>query len=252
MGKIGKPLTFEVVRTYPNEPQHGWKIIRKGPDGYFYIPIGVPCNVCDRSDPIFGSITRVKPDGTGQDIFARGIRNSVGFDWHPETKQLWFTDNGRDQLGDDIPGDELNRASTKGNHYGFPYCHNAALKDPEFGAGHDCSKYTAPAQVLGPHVAALGMRFYTGKSFPEKYRGQVFIAEHGSWNRSKRIGYRVMLVTLNGNTPTSYVPFLSGFLDDATQKVTGRPVDVETADNGDMFLTDDQGGRVFRIRYVGE
>jgi glucose/arabinose dehydrogenase len=248
----GKPPEYELVARYPDEARHGWKVIRKGPDGFIYVPVGAPCDTCTHPDPVFSTITRVRPDGTGFGIFAKGIRNSVGFDWHPVTRDLWFTDNGRDNLGDDVPGDELNRASRPGLHFGFPYCHARGVWDPVFGLGHDClGGYTSPAQVLGAHVASLGMRFYTGSAFPKSYWNQVFVAEHGSWNRSSRVGYRVSLVRLQGNKAVSYEPFLTGFLG-ADGTVGGQPVDVEVGDDGALYVTDDNGGRIYRVRYVGE
>jgi len=159
-----------------------------------YVPVGAPCNICQRPDARYAAMTRLKLDGTGFEVFAHGVRNSVGFDWHPETKELWFTDNGRDWLGDDLPPDELNHAPRAGLNFGFPYCHGIGLRDPEHNAGRPCSELSPPARELGPHVAAIGMRFYTGRMFPEKYRGGIFIAEHGSWNRSTPIGYRVTFV----------------------------------------------------------
>ena len=188
--RLDDPPEPVVVRDdFPDARAHGWKYLRFGPDGLLYVPIGAPCNVCDRED--YAVITRLDPDGEGREIFARGVRNTVGFDLHPVTGELWFTDNGRDRLGDDLPPDELNHAPRAGMHFGFPYCHGGFLLDPKLGEGHDCADYTPPVQQLGPHVAALGMRFYTGEMFPEAYRGRVFIAEHGSWNRSEKIGYRI-------------------------------------------------------------
>jgi glucose/arabinose dehydrogenase len=173
------------------------------------------------------------------------VRNSVGFDWHPQTGELWFTDNGRDWLGDDLPPDELNHAPKPGMHFGFPHCHGAGIKDPEFGA--DCSGFTPAAQALGPHVASLGMRFYQGEQFPEKYRHGLFIAEHGSWNRKTPIGYRVTFVSLKGNKPAGYEIFAEGWLQDG--KAGGRPVDLELLPDGSMLLSDDKGGRIYRIAY---
>src|SRR5262249_24636692 len=168
-------------------------------------------------------ISRMKPDGIGVEVIAKGVRNTVGFDWHPATKDLWFTDNGRDELGDDVPPDELNYAPKYGLHFGYPYCHGGDIADPEFGKKHNCSEFIPPAQKLGPHVAALGMRFYTGSMFPAIYRNQIFIAEHGSWNRSKPIGYRISLVELNGNRAVSYKVFAEGWL--RGSQAWGRPVD---------------------------
>jgi glucose/arabinose dehydrogenase len=244
------PQPKVVVSDYPSDRHHGWKFIRFGPDGNLYIPVGAPCNVCDEKNPIYASITRVKPDGTGREIYAKGIRNSVGFDWHPGTKELWFTDNGRDMLGDDVPSDELNRAPKAGLHFGFPYCHQGDIPDPDFGKGKACKDYTPPARKLGPHVAAIGMRFYTGAMFPAEYKNQIFIAEHGSWNRSKPIGYRVMLVRLKGNEVASYEPFAQGWLAGDGDS-WGRPADVQVMPDGALLVSDDRVGAIYRISYAG-
>ena len=229
----------------PSDRHHGWRYIGFGPDGKLYISIGAPCNVCDEFG--YAQIIRVNPDGTGRETFASGVRNSVGFTWHPETKDLWFTDNGRDMLGDDIPPCELNHAPRQGLHFGFPYCHGGDILDPKFGKGRDCGDYTPPAQKLGPHVAPLGVKFYTGDMFPAEYRGQVFIAEHGSWNRSKKIGYRVSLVRLDGDTAISYEPFAFGWLQG--QQASGRPVDLIVKQDGSLLVSDDQAGKIYRISY---
>lgn len=226
---------------------HGWKFIAFGPDGKLYVPQGAWCNVCDFPDDIFASITRINPDGSGREVIAKGIRNTVGFDWHPVTKELWFTDNGRDLLGDDLPGDELNRISKEGQHFGFPYVHQGDTLDPQFGKGKKAEDYTPPAKVLAPHIAALGMRFYTGAMFPEEYRNQIFIAEHGSWNRSDKLGYRVMLVKLNGNDVVSYEPFAEGWLQG--DDVLGRPADVLVMPDGALLVSDDEANAVYRITY---
>ncbi len=229
----------------PSDRHHGWRYIAFGPDDRLYIAIGAPCNVCDEAG--YAEIVRMNADGSGRESFASGVRNSVGFTWHPETGEMWFTDNGRDMLGDDLPPCELNRAPRPGMHFGFPYCHGGDLLDPKFGDGKNCADYVAPAQKLGPHVAPLGVRFYTGEMFPEKYRGQIFIAEHGSWNRSEKIGYRVTLVTLEGGVPVSYEPFADGWLQG--ESVSGRPVDLLVLDDGSMLVSDDMSGKVYRIRY---
>jgi glucose/arabinose dehydrogenase len=231
----------------PSDKQHGWRYIGFGPDDMLYIGVGAPCNICD--EPGYAEIIRVNPDGSGRETYASGVRNTVGFTWHPETDELWFTDNGRDMLGDDIPPCELNRAPRKGLHFGYPYCHGGDIADPEFGGGRSCDDYTPPVQKLGPHVAPLGLKFYTGQMFPEKYRGQVFIAEHGSWNRSSKIGYRVTLVRLDGNRAVSYEPFARGWLQD--EEVSGRPVDLIVKDDGSMLISDDFAGKVYRIAYTG-
>lgn len=249
-GKLDDPPKPQLVTDQlPKETWHGWRYIRFGPDGWLYMPIGAPCNLCERDDARFATISRMKPDGTGLEVFASGVRNSVGYDWNPLTKELWFTDNGRDELGDDQPGDELNRASKPGQHFGFPYCHQGNLLDPAFGKGKSCANYEPPARVLGAHVAGLGLRFYTGKMFPEKYRNAIILAEHGSWNRSHKSGYRVMVAQLEGNKVTSYEPLVKGWLNEQTDEVSGRPVDVETLDDGSLLISDDYRGAVYRVTY---
>ncbi len=243
------PPPVVVYDKYPTEGHHGWKFIAFGPDGKLYVPVGAPCNVCAKENPVYASITRLNADGTGMEVFANGIRNTVGFTWHPDTKQLWFTDNGADMLGDDLPGDELNVAPQPNMHFGFPYCHQGNTLDPEYGKGKDCKSYVAPAKVLAPHVAALGMRFYTGNQFPAQYNKKIFIAEHGSWNRTNPIGYRVMMVTLNGNTVTSYAPFAEGWLQQ-NGKVLGRPVDILVAADGSLLVSDDYSGVIYKISYT--
>lgn len=247
LGQAKAPQPAVVYAGFPTDGHHGWKFIRFGPDGLLYVPVGAPCNLCQEPDP-YASITRLQPGGAPE-VFARGIRNTVGFDWHPSTGALWFTDNGRDLLGDDVPPDELNVAPRPGLHFGFPHCHAGDIADPEFGAGHPCARYTPPAIKLGPHVAALGMRFYTGAQFPARYKNQIFIAEHGSWNRSQPIGYRVTLVRLSddGTRAISYEPFLDGFLQG--NKASGRPVDLLVLPDGSLLVSDDRAGCVYRVTY---
>ena len=240
------PRPAVVDDTYPKDQHHGWKFIAFGPDGLLYVPVGAPCNVCLREDP-YATITRLKPDGTGREVFARGVRNTVGFDWHPVTKELWFTDNGRDMLGDDLPPDELNHAPSAGLHFGYPFCHAGDISDPEFGAQKPCADTRAPARKLGPHVAALGMRFYTGAMFPAEYRHQIFVAEHGSWNRSKKIGYRLSLVRLDGNRVSAYETFADGWLQG--EEEWGRPVDVLVMPDGALLVSDDKANAIYRITY---
>jgi glucose/arabinose dehydrogenase len=189
----------------------------------------------------------MRPDGTGLEIFAHGVRNTVGFDWHPATKELWFTDNGRDWLGDERPPDELNHAPKKEMHFGFPYCHGRNINDPKFGTERSCNEYIQPAIELGPHVAALGMRFYTGEMFPPTYHNRIFIAEHGSWNRTVPIGYRITMVTLDGNKAMKYEVFAEGWLDGAL--VYGRPVDIMIMNDGAMLVSDDRADAIYRISY---
>ena len=246
--KVPKPVL--VHDRYPTDRHHGWKFIRFGPDGWLYVPVGAPCNVCDRGDP-YASITRLKPDGSAMEVVARGVRNTVGFDWHPQTKELWFTDNGRDMMGDDVPPDELNHAPRAGMHFGFPHCHGGDVADPDFAAGRKCSEFTPPAQKFGAHVASLGMRFYTGAMFPPEYRNQVFIAEHGSWNRSRKSGYRVMRAKVEAGRVVDYGVFAEGFLDAGADQAWGRPVDVQVMPDGALLVSDDHANAIYRIAWRG-
>ncbi len=231
----------------PRETHHGWKFIAFGPDGKLYVPVGAPCNICEPDPDRYANIMRMNADGSGPEVFARGVRNTVGFAWHPGTRELWFTDNGRDRLGDDVPPDELNHAPRAGLHFGYPYCHGGTLADPEFGNKRPCADFTPPARNLGPHVAALGMRFYDGAMFPPAYRNQVFIAEHGSWNRSTKIGYRVALVRLQDGKAVSYEAFAEGWLQG--ESAWGRPADVLVLPDGSLLVSDDHAGAIYRITY---
>jgi glucose/arabinose dehydrogenase len=250
--KLNNPGAPVVINdTYPKQDGHGWKYIAFGPDGKLYVPVGAPCNICEPKEEIYAGITRINADGTGREIFARGVRNTVGFTWHPETKELWFTDNGRDMLGDEVPNCELNHAPKAGMHFGYPYCHEGAVKDPQFGDKRPCSDFTAPVQKMGPHVAPLGLKFYTGSMFPASYRHQLFVARHGSWNRSKKSGHDLSLVKIQNNKSAGLEVFASGWLDDATQKVWGRPVDVLILPDGSMLVSDDHANVIYRITYQG-
>jgi len=246
--KLAAPPGPVQIAQLPTERHHGWRYLGFGPDGKLYVPVGAPCNVCDREG--FATIERMQPDGSGREVVARGVRNSVGFTWHPRTRELWFTDNGRDLLGDDVPSDELNRLAKPGAHFGFPFCHAGSVVDPEFGKAGKCAQAVAPARKLGPHVASLGLKFYTGSQFPKEYRGQMFIAEHGSWNRSAPIGYRITHVRLDGNRVVSYEPFATGWLG-ADGKPSGRPVDLLVLDDGSMLVSDDMVGAIYRITWRG-
>ena len=242
------PAPVVVTDRLPNENHHGWKFIDFGPEGSLYVPIGAPCNVCVRPDP-YASIVKMNRDGTNMEIVARGVRNSVGFAWHPDTNELWFTDNGRDNLGDDIPPGELNRVSKLDLHFGFPFCHGASIPDPKYGHINSCEDFRAPEQLLGPHVAPLGLTFYQGNMFPRKYKNTIFIAEHGSWNRSKKLGYRITLVQLNlSGEAEAYTVFAEGWLQD--QKAWGRPADVLVLDDGSLLVSDDKAGAIYRIFYT--
>ena len=246
---LDKPPVPVVLRgDLPKDGHHGWKVLHFSPDGkWLYFPIGGPCNVCTKDDPRYASMQRMYPDGSHLERVAFGIRNSVGFDWHPKTGELWFTDNGRDNLGDDLPPDELNYAPKLGMDFGFPYCHGGDLPDPEFGKLGACNHSTPPAMKLGAHVASLGMRFYRGKKFPAEYQNQIFIAEHGSWNRSHKSGYRITLVKLEGSKAVSYEPFLTGWLQG--EAAWGRPVDVQEMPDGDLLISDDFAGAIYRVTY---
>lgn len=246
---LNNPYGETIYDDYPEDGHHGWKHIAFGPDGKLYIPVGAPCNICESKNEIYASITRMNPDGSDREIFAKGIRNTVGMTWHPTSGEMYFTDNGRDMLGDDIPPCELNRATQAGQHFGYPYCHGGTIKDPEFGDKYPCSDFVKPVQNLGPHVAPLGLKFYTGNMFPSKYKNMIFIAEHGSWNRSKKIGYRVTMVKESNGAGQSYEPFITGWLDEQAQTSWGRPVDVLVLPDGSMLISDDQSGTIYRVSY---
>ncbi len=226
------------IATLPKDRHHGWRYIAFGPDGKLYVPIGAPCNVCDRDRDGYSMITRMNADGSGREVVARGVRNTVGFRWHPKSGDLWFTDNGRDMLGDDVPPCELNRVSRVGEHFGFPFCHGDDVVDPEFGKLGQCSQITRPVQSLGAHVAPLGLLFDA--------RGDAIIAEHGSWNRSSKVGYRLTRVRLEGNRAVGYEEFAGGWLQ-PDGKVTGRPVDLLGLPDGSMLVSDDLAGVIYRI-----
>ncbi len=244
---IRKVVPQVVNNEFPADAHHGWKFIAFGPDGKLYIPVGAPCNACLRDDPRYAAIHRMNRDGTGLELFASGVRNSVGFDWNPESGIFWFTDNGRDWLGDDLPPDELNRAPEKGMHFGFPYCHGGVMIDPDLGEGRMCDEFIPPARALGPHVASLGMRFYRGDLFPSEYQGRILIAEHGSWNRSEPVGYRISMVSVEDGVAGDYVTFADGWFDGQT--VYGRPVDVMELHDGSLLVSDDYAGVIYRISY---
>ena len=246
------PDPVVVYDDYPTEFHHGWKYIAFGPDDKLYVPVGAPCNICDSTvaDKRYSTITRMDPDGSNREIYAKGVRNSVGFTWHPETKELWFTDNGRDMMGDDIPPCELNRVTEAGQHFGFPFCHGGTVKDPEFGNQRPCSDFIPPVQAMGAHVAPLGVKFNTGTMFPGKYKNMAFIAEHGSWNRSKKVGYKISLVTLENSKATAYETFIDGWLDEESQERFGRPVDILFLKDGSMLISDDYGDAIYRVSYV--
>ncbi|MGQ0546116.1 MAG: PQQ-dependent sugar dehydrogenase [Betaproteobacteria bacterium] len=245
---LASPPAPVVVAELPKYKHHGLRTLRFGPDGMLYVPVGAPCNICLPEDD-YALVSRLDVKTGQRHIFARGVRNSVGFDWHPQTKELWFTDNGRDLLGHDAPPDELNRAPRAGLHFGYPYCHGGDLADPELGAARACKEFEPPAAKLGAHVAALGMRFYTGAQFPAAWRGAIFIAEHGSWNRRPMSGYRITVVKLRDGRAASYETFAEGWL--RGERAWGRPVDVIVAPDGALLVSDDKAGVIYRIAYLG-
>jgi glucose/arabinose dehydrogenase len=249
--RLNRPPRPEVVSdAYPGDPHHGWKFIAFGPDGKLYVPVGAPCNICEPDPDRYAVITRLDPASGKIEVVARGVRNTVGFDWHPQSGELWFTDNGRDWLGDDAPPDELNRVARPGQHFGYPHCHGGTIADPEFGKTRRCAEFVAPVQNLGAHVASLGMRFYDGRAFPARYRRVVFIAEHGSWNRSSKNGYRVSVVRLDGTRAVGYETFLSGWLEG--ESAWGRPADVLAMPDGSLLVSDDHAGAIYRVVYRGK
>ncbi len=241
------PAPVVVTDRFPREGHHGWKFIAFGPDGRLYVPVGAPCNICEPDPDRYALISRINPDGSGYEVFARGVRNSVGFDWDPRTREMWFDEHGRDMMGDDMPSDELNHAPRAGLNFGYPYCHQGDTPDPELGAKRPCSDFVPPALKLGGHVAPDGLRFYTGSMFPPEYRNRIFIAQHGSWNRSKKSGYRVMMVTLKDNKVDRYEVFAEGWLRD--ERAWGRPVDVLVMPDGALLISDDHAGVVYRVSY---
>ena len=242
------PQPVVIYDKLPGDIPHGWKFLRFGPDGKLYVPVGAPCNICEPDPEKYAQIFRINADGSGMEIVARGVRNTVGFDFHPKTKELWFTDNQRDWLSEDLPLDELNRLKNAGkDNFGFPYCHSGIMTDPEFGWGKSCADYVKPAALLGPHAAPLGMRFYTGKMFPAKYQGAIFIARHGPWNRTKKYA-DVSVAYLDANSNVTKVePFLTGWVKD--NQYLGRPVDLLVLPDGSLLVSDDHAGAIYRVSY---
>jgi glucose/arabinose dehydrogenase len=242
------PQPVDVYTNLPGDQPHGWKYLRFGPDGKLYVPVGAPCNICSPDPEKYMQIFRINADGSGREMVAHGVRNTVGFDFHPTTKQLWFTDNQRDWLSEDMPLDELNVVKNPGkDHFGYPYCHSGILTDTEFGWGKSCADYVKPAASMGPHAAPLGMKFYTGKSFPTKYRGAILIARHGPWNRTKKYA-DVAVAYLDGQSRVTRVePFITGWIKD--NEYVGRPVDIHQQPDGSILVSDDHNGAVYRVSY---
>ncbi len=244
-----RPAPQVVTDALPDRTHHGWKYLSVGPDGYLYVPVGAPCNICKSTDSRFASILRMDPETGETTVYAHGVRNSVGMAWHPRSGQLWFTDNGRDMMGDDVPPEEVNVVTEAGAHYGYPHIHGSDIRDPQFGQGHDPADYVEPFFEIQAHAAALGIDFYTAKQFPAEYAGALFIAEHGSWNRSSKVGFRVGVLRFPDTGPV-YSPFVDVWLEG--QKDSGRPNDVLVARDGTLLISDDKGGRIYRVTHTGE
>jgi glucose/arabinose dehydrogenase len=235
----------------PKEQHHNWKYVAFGPDKKLYVPFGAPCNICEPPSKEYAQIRRYNADGSGKEVIATGVRNSVGFDWHPKTRELWFTDHGRDWAGDKGFHDELNRLAKPGANFGFPYCHNNGQPDPDIKKDKPCEGVTKPALLLGPHVAAMGIKFYTGKMFPAEYQNVAFIARKGSWNREKPSGFDVVTVRPGADgKPGKITPFLTGFNESKEQyKFWGRPAYVAQMPDGALLISDEQVGAIYRISY---
>ncbi|GAW85172.1 conserved hypothetical protein [Bathymodiolus platifrons methanotrophic gill symbiont] len=244
------PKPTVVYNKFPAKKMHGWKYLRFGPDNKLYTAVGAPCNICLPKEEVFTSLVRLNPDGSDLEILARGIRNTVGFDWHPMTKNLYFTENGRDWLGNDIPPDELNKWTTKGQHFGYPFCHGGELLDPEYGIDKQCKSYTSPQWNFKAHMAPLGIRFYRGQQFPKSYHHQLFVAQHGSWNRTIPHGYRIALLTFKAGEVVSEKVFAEGWLG-KNGKAMGRPVDILELADGSLLVSDDLAGVIYKITYTG-
>lgn len=244
------PAPVMVYDKLPGEVPHGWKFIKVGPDGKLYVPIGAPCNICEPGSG-FAKITRMNLDGSGVEDVALGVRNTVGFDFDPKNGELWYTNNGRDWLSEDLPNDSLNHVTKKGQHFGFPYCHQGNFADPEFGWGKDCKQFVQPALLTGAHAGTLGMRFYTGRQFPKKYQGAIFIARHGPWNRTQKYAADVVVAWPDGKGGIARMePFLTGLVEN--NEYLGRPVDVLVLKDGSLLVSDDHNGAIYRISYAGK
>jgi glucose/arabinose dehydrogenase len=252
LDNLPAPVDMTDAFKLPPEVHHNWKFLALGPDGKIYIQVGSPCNLCEVNPGVHGQIRRYNLDGSGMEIVARGVRNSVGFDFHPKTGELWFTDNGRDWGGENGFEEELNRvpANMIGAHFGFPYCHGNGQPDPDIKVPNPCANVVLPVITLGAHAAALGMRFYTGKMFPAEYRDAVIVARRGSWNRTEKNGYDVLKVTATPDGKNAKItPFVTGFLDKAKNEFWGRPVDVMLMPDGAMLVSDEQNGAIYRVSY---
>ncbi|MFZ9809815.1 MAG: PQQ-dependent sugar dehydrogenase [bacterium] len=246
------PVDMTTAFNLPKEQHHNWKYIKFGPDGKLYVPFGAPCNICELPTQEYAQIRRYNPDGSGMEVIATGVRNSVGFDFHPTTKELWFSNHGRDWMGDDLPNDTLNRLGKSGANFGFPYCHEGKIPDPTIAKDGACAGVEKPVALVGPHAAAMGVTFYTGKQFPKEYQGAALLARKGSWNRTKKIGFDVVMVKANADgSGAKITPFITGFLDESNQSFWGRPAYILQLKDGSLLLSDEQLGAIYRISYRG-
>ena len=244
------PVDMTAAFKLPKEQHHNWKYIAFGPDGKLYVPFGAPCNICEPPSNEYAQIRRYNADGSGMEVIATGVRNTQGFDWHPATKELWFTDHGRDWMGDDTPEDELNRMAKTGANFGFPYCHANGVADKDIKKANACDGVTLPATTMGPHAAAMGVHFYTGNMFPAEYRNAMFVARKGSWNRTKKFGYDVVTVRTDADGKNAKItPFMTGFLDPAKDEFSGRPTYFLQLPDGSLLVSDEQLGAIYRITY---
>jgi len=244
------PKPIMVYDKLPGDVPHGWKFIKIGPDGKLYVPVGAPCNICEPDRSKYTTMLRMDLDGSNVETILKGMRNTVGFDWHPETKELWFGDNQRDWLAEDMPQDEVNRVTKTGQDFGYPYCHAGAMTDPQFGWGKDCKSYVKPVLLIGPHAAPLGMRFYNGKMFPEKYRNAIFLTRHGPWNRTQKYAADVVAIFIDKKGNARMEPFLTGLVE--KNAYLGRPADVLVMKDGSLLVSDDHNGAIYRITYAGK
>jgi glucose/arabinose dehydrogenase len=247
-----QPVDMTAAFKLPKEQHHNWKYIAFGPDGKLYVPFGAPCNICELPSPEYAQIRRYNPDGSGMEVVATGVRNSVGFDWHPQTRELWFSNHGRDWLGDDTPNDTLHRVRATGLNHGFPYCHEGKIADPDVKKANACGGVEPPVALMGPHAASMGVMFYSGTMFPPEYRGALFNARKGSWNRTKKIGYDVVMVkTTPDGKNAQIVPFMTGFMNEADQSFWGRPAYLLQMKDGSLLVSDEQLGAIYRVSYGG-
>jgi len=251
LDNVGEPVDLTDKFNLPPDIHHNWKYADFGPDGKLYIQTGANCNICEINPGVHGQIRRYNADGSGMEIVARGVRNTVGFHWHPETRELWFTDNGRDWAGNAGPEDELNRIprDQEGANFGFPYCHANGIPDPDIKRSQPCAGVVMPAALTGPHSAGLGIKFYTGTMFPPEYRNVAFIARRGSWNREQKFGYDVVIARPQPDGTAKIEPFMTGLLDEAKNEFHGRPTYILQMEDGSLLVSDEQNGAIYRVSY---